>query len=214
MNKPIEPIQMPETSLFSKLVKIDCNGHTEKKGKFTYLSWPWAVKMLRENDPQATWTVEMFGGMPYCKTPNGHFVQVSVKAGGVTLSQIHPILNNNNKPIDNPSSFDINTSIQRCLVKAIALHGLGLYIYAGEDLPEDNQDVEVKESKEEMEMAQKATEIFTTAASKGTQTLDKQLKIAKEGANNKEWFSKFWIANGETFKRIAKQADVELAGVM
>ena len=54
---------------------------------------------------------------------------------GVTLSQIHPVLDGKNRPIFEPTAFDINTSIQRCLVKAIALHGLGLYVYAGEDLP-------------------------------------------------------------------------------
>jgi hypothetical protein len=52
------------------------------------------------------------------------------------LSQLHPVLDGKNKPIASPTAFDINTSIQRCLVKAIALHGLGLYIYAGEDLPD------------------------------------------------------------------------------
>ena len=61
---------------------------------------------------------------------------VAVTVQGVTLSQIHPVLDGRNQPILEPSSFDINTSIQRCLVKAIALHGLGLYIYAGEDLPD------------------------------------------------------------------------------
>jgi hypothetical protein len=73
--------------------------------------------------------------MPYLKTDCGYFVEVAVTVGGVTRSQLHPILNAQNKPIPQPSSFDINTSLARCLVKAIALHGLGLYIYAGEDLP-------------------------------------------------------------------------------
>lgn len=59
-----------------------------------------------------------------------------VTVEGVRLSQIHPVLDARNKPIEIPNAFNINTSIQRCLVKAIALHGLGLYIYAGEDLPE------------------------------------------------------------------------------
>jgi hypothetical protein len=58
---------------------------------------------------------------------------------GLTLSQIHPVLDGKNKPIFEPTAFDINTSIQRCLVKAIALHGLGLYIYAGEDLPDGEE---------------------------------------------------------------------------
>ena len=61
---------------------------------------------------------------------------------GVTLSQIHPVLDAKNRPLSDPSAFDINTSIQRCLTKAIALHGLGLYIYAGEDLPEGEKPAE------------------------------------------------------------------------
>lgn len=127
---------MTTENYFSKLAQIDCSEHVEKKGRFSYLSWAWAVKKLREVDPTATWEVKRFDGVPYLKTDCGYFVEVEVTVQGLPLSQIHPILNNQNKPIDNPNSFDINTSIQRCLVKAIALHGLGLYIYAGEDLPE------------------------------------------------------------------------------
>ncbi|KXX91198.1 MULTISPECIES: DUF1071 domain-containing protein [Bacillus] len=126
---------------FSKLAQIDCSGHVEKQGRFNYLSWAWAVKKLREVDPTATWEVKRFDGVPYLKTDCGYFVEVEVTVQGIALSQIHPILNNQNKPIAEPNSFDINTSIQRCLVKAIALHGLGLYIYAGEDLPEIQEEM-------------------------------------------------------------------------
>ena len=121
---------------FEKLAEINVNEHVEKKGKFSYLSWAWAVDVLRKADPTATWEVIRFNGMPFMETKFGIFVEVAVTVQGITLSQIHPVLDNNNKPIAQPSSFQINTSIQRCLVKAIALHGLGLYIYAGEDLPE------------------------------------------------------------------------------
>jgi hypothetical protein len=121
---------------FAELAKIDVREHTEKKGKFSYLSWAWAVDVLRKADPTATWEVLRFNGMPFMETKYGIFVEVAVTVQGITLSQIHPVLDNNNKPITQPNSFQINTSIQRALVKAIALHGLGLYIYAGEDLPE------------------------------------------------------------------------------
>lgn len=131
---------MTNENYFSKLAQIDCSEHVEKKGRFSYLSWAWAVKKLREVDPTATWEVKRFDGVPYLKTDCGYFVEVEVTVQGLPLSQIHPILNNQNKPIEKPNSFDINTSIQRCLVKAIALHGLGLYIYAGEDLPEVQED--------------------------------------------------------------------------
>ncbi|MEX0134957.1 DUF1071 domain-containing protein [Bacillus nitratireducens] len=132
---------MTAENYFSKLAQIDCSEHVEKKGRFSYLSWAWAVKKLREVDPAATWEVKRFDGVPYLKTDCGYFVEVEVTVQGLPLSQIHPILNNQNKPIAEPNSFDINTSIQRCLVKAIALHGLGLYIYAGEDLPEIQEEM-------------------------------------------------------------------------
>ncbi len=76
-----------------------------------------------------------FDGLPYLRTDLGFFVEVAVTVQGITLSQIHPVLDGKNRPLAEPTAFDINTSIQRCLVKAIALHGLGLYVYAGEDLP-------------------------------------------------------------------------------
>lgn len=132
---------MTTENYFSKLAQIDCTEHVEKKGRFSYLSWAWAVKKLREVDSTATWEVKRFDGVPYLKTDCGYFVEVEVTVQGIPLSQIHPILNNQNKPIAEPNSFDINTSIQRCLVKAIALHGLGLYIYAGEDLPEIQEEM-------------------------------------------------------------------------
>ena len=121
---------------FERLNRINVSDHLEKKGDFNYLSWPFAVAHLRLADPSATWEVRRFDGLPYLKTDAGYFVEVAVTVQGATLSQIHPVLDGKNRPIFEPTAFDINISIQRCLVKAIALHGLGLYVYAGEDLPE------------------------------------------------------------------------------
>jgi len=119
---------------YQKLSEIDVSKHIEKKGSFSYLSWPFAVHQLRLAAPFAVWEVKRFEGKPYLHTELGYFVEVSVTVDGIELSQIHPVLNARNQPILAPTPFDINTSIQRCLVKAIALHGLGLSIYAGEDL--------------------------------------------------------------------------------
>lgn len=127
-------------SIFKQLSEINVNDHVEQKGRFKYLSWTWAVSELRKACPTATWEVIKFNGLPYCETKTGYFVEVAVTVEGITLSQIHPVLDNSNKTIPVPSAFQINTSIQRCLVKAIALHGLGLYIYAGEDLPDADKD--------------------------------------------------------------------------
>lgn len=127
---------MSESNFFAILNAINVNDHVEKKGGFSYLSWPYAVAQLRLTDPTATWEVRRFHGLPYLLTEAGVFVEVAVTVAGITLSQIHPVLDSRNRPLLAPSAFDINTSIQRCLVKAIALHGLGLYVYAGEDLPQ------------------------------------------------------------------------------
>jgi hypothetical protein len=124
-----------DNNYFVELSKINVNEHVERKGQFSYLSWPFAVSQLRQFDPVATWQVLRFDGLPYLNTEAGCFVEVAVCVRGVSLSQIHPVLDSKNRPILAPTAFDINTSIQRCLVKAIALHGLGLYLYSGEDLP-------------------------------------------------------------------------------
>lgn len=125
---------------FAQLSNINVNDHLEKKGQFSYLSWPFAVAQLRLFDESATWQVLRFNGLPFLYTENGTFVEVAVTVRGVTLSQIHPVLDSKNRPLLAPNAFDINSSIQRCLVKAIALHGLGLNVYAGEDLPIEELD--------------------------------------------------------------------------
>tara|TARA_Y100000004_G_scaffold129247_1_gene145677 strand:- start:2369 stop:2968 length:600 start_codon:yes stop_codon:yes gene_type:complete len=130
-----------KSNTFEQLNKVDVSRFTEKKGQFNYLSWAYAVRELLKVCPDATWEVHLFDNsdgtkQPYMKNETGAYVQVSVDVDGVSRTQIHPVLDHRNAPIDNPTSFQINTSIQRCLAKAIALHGLGLYIFAGEDLPE------------------------------------------------------------------------------
>ena len=124
-------------STFDKLFKTDVSKYVKKKGKYSYLSWCVAVQELKKVCPTARWGVtKSEDGSPYFKTDCGYFVEVWVDVEGVSLSQVHPVLDNRNQPIENPNSFHINTSLQRALAKCIALHGLGLYIFAGEDLPE------------------------------------------------------------------------------
>ena len=129
-------------STFHLLNKVDVSEYTKKKGKFSYLSWCFAVQELLRVRPDATWDVKLFSNgengelQPYMRTETGYFVQVTVEVDSIKRTQVHPVLDNRNQSIKEPNSFEINTSIQRCLAKAIALHGLGLYIFAGEDLPE------------------------------------------------------------------------------
>ncbi len=120
---------------FATLNQVNISEHLEKKGPYSYLSWVHAVTKLREFDETATWEVKRFDGLPFLQTEIGFFVEVAVTVQGITLSQVHPVLDGKNRPILSPTPFDINTSIQRALVKAIGLHGLGLSVYAGEDLP-------------------------------------------------------------------------------
>ena len=136
-----------QSNYFSELAAINVSEHIERKGQFNYLSWPYAVQQLRSFDDTASWVIQRFNGLPYLSTECGTFVEVAVTVKGITLSQIHPVLDSRNKPLPVPSAFDINTSIMRCLVKAIALHGLGLSVYAGEDLPQsDNSGISPSQS--------------------------------------------------------------------
>jgi hypothetical protein len=189
-------------NFYTELSKIDVSKHVEKKGKFSYLSWAYAVDVLRTHDPEANWEVIRFDGMPYMKTECGYFVEVSVTVKGITLSQIHPVLDNRNKPIEKPNAFDINTSIQRCLVKAIALHGLGLYIFAGEDLPIDNTPITSKQ------VGEVKTKALTLAGLRDKQDIDVYkamgisdvTKLTSEQANEVIAKLDTWITQAEEKK--------------
>lgn len=126
---------------FGDLMKVDVGENTEKKGRFTYLSWPFAWAEIKKADPAANFTVySADNGRPYFECGNaGAFVKVGVTVNEIEHVETFPVLNSNNKsiPSDQLTVFDINTAHKRGMVKAIAMHGLGLYIYAGEDLPLD-----------------------------------------------------------------------------
>ena len=126
---------------FKQAYELPIGGFVEKKGRFSYMSWAYAVKFLRENLPEAQWIIhENADGLPFFILKGGAMVKVSVVVEGAYYTQWHPILNNQNKPIPEPNPFEINTSIQRCLTKAIGLAtGIGLGLYAGEDLPTEPQ---------------------------------------------------------------------------
>lgn len=162
---------------FVRLSAIDVRPMLAKKGSFEYLSWPYAVAELRKADPTATWQVKRFdGGLPYLATELGYFVEVEVTVGGVSLSQIHPVLDGKNRPIIAPTAFDINTSIQRCLVKGAALHGLGLSVYAGEDIT----------GVEHVEPAAQAPQAVTSPAANSRTKRPTQLKQVGTGLSQEQ----------------------------
>ena len=136
---------------YNELRKINVNEHTEKKNGLTYLSWAWAWSEVLKVDPTANYEVEQFPHpddarrtLPYQELGGSCMVWVSVTMFGKTVKVQLPVLDYRNKCIAAPNAFEINTSIMRCLTKGIAMHGLGLYIYAGEDLPMDAEPVTVK----------------------------------------------------------------------
>ncbi len=144
----------------SDLLKINVNDHTERKNGLTYLSWAWAWAEVLKIDPQATWA-PMFNGpqgseSPWFSLPDGSMlVGVSVCIKGHAKQCMLPVMDHRNKAIKNPDAFAVNTALMRCLAKCIAMHGLGLYIYAGEDLPETD---EQKPDQQQMARVIKATD--------------------------------------------------------
>lgn len=129
----------------SELLKINVNDHTERKNGLTYLSWAWAWAEVLKLDPAASWEAHEFNGLPCIVLPDSScMVKVSVTIKGDRKTCLLPVMNHKNQAIKNPDAFAINTALMRCLAKAIAMHGLGLYIYAGEDLPEQDAQPDIR----------------------------------------------------------------------
>ena len=126
------------------LLNKNVNEHTEKKANLTYLSWAWAWAEALKADPEAVYKVEMFGDKCYMDVNGTAMVFVTVTMFGKPMTCQLPVMDYKNKAIPNPDAFAVNTAIMRCMTKALSLHGLGLYIYAGEDLPEgEGSDIDV-----------------------------------------------------------------------
>lgn len=169
---------MAEKTQFETFLETNVNAYTEKKNGLTYLSWTYAWKEFKKVYPGAYYQIHHWEGKPYIYDENlGYMVETTVYSGeadgvGETLSMWLPVMNGANKAMKNKpytysvknyktggteektveaaTMFDINTSIMRCLVKNIAMFGLGLYIYAGEDLPDVPFNPMTKEQKDEM----------------------------------------------------------------
>lgn len=127
-------------SVFEVLNAIDVNGHTEKKNGLTYLSWAWAWAEIKKRFPDAFYTIyENKDGLLYHTDGRTAWVKTGVTIEGLEHIEYLPVLDkssHNSLTVSQLTSWDVNKAIQRSLTKACARHGLGLYIYAGEDLPE------------------------------------------------------------------------------
>jgi hypothetical protein len=129
--------------MIANLLKLNVQDHVEKKNGLTYLSWAWAWAEALKADPTATFHVDTFQRadgttIPYMDINGTAMVWVRTTLFGKEMTCMLPVMDHRNKPIQNPDAFQVNTAIMRCLTKCLAMHGLGLYIYAGEDLPEDD----------------------------------------------------------------------------
>lgn len=125
----------------SDLLSINVNEHTERKGNLTYLSWAWAWAEVLKHDPGATWEVYEYsqpdGTMQPCMwIAETAMVKTAVTINGKKRECQLAVMDNKNNAVKNPDARKISDTIMRCMTKAIAMHGLGLYIYAGEDLPQ------------------------------------------------------------------------------
>ena len=133
---------------FNEVYKIDVSDKTEKKGNLTYLSWSFAWAEFKKVYPDANYKINRFDGT-YC-TGNekmGYMVQTEVTAGEQTYEMWLPVMDMRNNAILQPKMTEINKAIMRCLTKNLAMFGLGLYIYAGEDLPEGEEGEEKPKNK-------------------------------------------------------------------
>jgi hypothetical protein len=171
---------------FIELRKINVNPHVEKKGNLSYLSWAWAVDYLLQEDPTAHWG---FHEPSYF----GETVMVSctVNAMGKSMYMHLPVMDNKNNAIKNPDARKISDAMMRCLAKCIATFGIGLYVYAGEDVPhieEEPIDIETmlrciydSQTLEEL----REVYIATVKAAKGNQDAMSQLEAAKNARKQK-----------------------------
>lgn len=183
---------------FVELNKINVSGKTEKKGNLTYLSWAWAWGELKKIHPDATYTIyENSEGWNYHTDGRTAWVKTGVTVNGIENIEYLPIMDfkNNSIPVDRVTSTDVNKTIQRSLTKAVARHGLGLYIYAGEDLPEEERPdfgkevISAKEAKVLKTMLEKrgieantyrGKKLEALTASEYTQALEELKKIGEK----------------------------------
>jgi len=122
------------------MLHVNVTEHTEKKGQLTYLSWAWAWAEVLKHDPKATWVAHTYGPQgseqPCMWIGETAMVHTSVTVNGLRRECMLPVMDNKNNAVKLPDSRKVSDAIMRCMTKAISMHGLGLYIYAGEDLPE------------------------------------------------------------------------------
>lgn len=160
---------------FSVLNAINVSDKVEEKNGLSYLSWAWAWGELKKRFPDATYTIyENAAGMFYHTDGKTAWVKTGVTVNGIEHIEYLPVMDNRNRsiPLDGITSFDVNKTIQRSLTKAVARHGLGLYIYAGEDLPEDERGEKPKDKPKPAKTVKAPDTFFPQCADCGADITD------------------------------------------
>lgn len=187
---------------FSELYSLNVNDKVEQKNGLNYLSWAWAWAEFRKAYPDADYTIKRdpTTNMPYFESKYGIMVFTSVTAGGKTHEMWLPVMDGANKAmkaeawtyktkygektVEPADMFDINKTIMRCLVKNLAMFGLGLYIYAGEDIPEENREHWLKTWMDAINAIQ-SVEAMTTFYNQNQQTINANPELFEACKNKK-----------------------------
>lgn len=190
------------SNYFNELNTIDVNDKIEKKNGLSYLSWAFAWGELKKRYPEATYTIyENAQGFNYHTDGRTAWVKTGVTVEGIEHIEYLPVMDyrNNSIPIDKLTSFDVNKAIQRSLTKAVARHGLGLYIYAGEDLPSDD-----KQAPSETKAKTSAKAKTPAADTTGSDIQAKLIKLCKDhGLNLNDICKQYKINRNSTVEDIA-----------
>lgn len=178
---------MKELNYFEQLNSINVSEKTEKKNGLTYLSWAWAWGEVKKMYPDANYKIyETENGCIYWNDGKTAWVKTGVTINGIEHIEYLPVMDYKNKSIliETITSFDVNKAIQRSLTKAVARHGLGLYIYAGEDLPEEGKK-EMDKLRDKIKSYPNALEVVKQNGKKLSECteeeLNKILKVLEKG---------------------------------
>ncbi|PTI99612.1 DUF1071 domain-containing protein [Staphylococcus simulans] len=206
---------MANESLFSQLNQINVNDHVEKKNGLNYLSWSYAHQELKKIDPNYSVKIHEYPHpeiqneqyfVPYLATPEGYSVTVSITIKGQTETETLPVLDFKNKsvPYKQADMFQINKTYKRCFVKAAALHGLGLYIYNGDVMPE--QPFEPASESEINAVKEKLKELATLMSIKETQ-LKRKMNISNKLSSEDAEEAIMRLENGINYYKNKKKDD-------
>ena len=202
--------------IWSTLSKKDCTDKIEKKMNLSYLSWAWAWQVLMENYPNATYQFyeNADTGVPYVAMPDGSAeVRCRITIGSCFREMWLPVMDYKNNAVENPSARQVSDTKMRCLVKCLAMFGLGHYIYAGEDLPSADEETKPKKVTKKTEPKEDEAKTILPRT-----VVDWKINPTKEGAiffsegflemikvhDTKENVQSYWVANKEDITFLKK----------